>query len=126
MSKSLSDFCPKNRHKIMEFLAKLTEERIPILIVDVLRTPEEQADNIARKVSWTLNSKHLPQQECGCQLSHAIDVAPYNQFNLHGADKLQWDGSDPVWDKIIAIAESLGLKSGKNFPKPDLGHIEMK
>lgn len=124
MSRKLNDLCPKVRPTFFEFLARCVEQGVFVLIVDTLRTPEEQAANIARDVSWTLNSKHLPQTECGCGLSHAMDVAPYDVWQLHGPDKLQWNGGDPVWAKIIAIAEGLGLSSGKNFPKPDLGHFE--
>lgn len=43
-------------------------------VIDGLRTPEEQAINVARGKSWTMNSKHLPQSD---GFSHAVDLAPW-------------------------------------------------
>jgi len=117
MSRRLDDLAPGFRLVVFEFLARLTEAGIPVVIIDTLRTDVQQVANVARGVSWTKRSRH--------QDGLAIDVAPYDQFLLHGADKLKWDATDPVWKKIIAIGESLGLRSGKNFPKPDMGHFEM-
>ena len=54
-----------------------------------------------------------------------MDVAPYEQFNLHGPDKLNFDAKDPIWQRIGKIAESLGLRWGGRWRKRDMGHIEM-
>ena len=43
-------------------------------ITDGARTIEEQQKNVARGVSKTMHSKHLPQ---GDGLAHAIDIVPY-------------------------------------------------
>lgn len=91
------------------------------MIVDTLRTPEEQAQNIARGVSWTTNSKHLPQPSGGAE---AIDLAPYEVYQLAGPDKLQWSANDPVWLKMGLIGESLGLVWGGRWKVRDLGHFE--
>ncbi len=117
MSRRLDDLRPGFRGLVFEFLARLTEAGIPVMIVDTLRTRAEQDAAIDRGVSWTFHSRHLD--------GLAIDIVPYDQFLLHGPDKLRWDARDPVWQKIIAIGESLGLHSGKHFPKPDLGHFEL-
>lgn len=125
MSRSLNDLDYRVRSTVFEFLARCAEAGIPIIIVDTLRTPEEQAANIAKGVSWTTNSKHLPQAET--KKSLAIDVAPFDVYQLHGPDKLKWDGSDPVWQRIGIIGEKCGLKWGGRFKppaKPDLGHFE--
>lgn len=117
MSRRLDDLRPGFRGLVFEFLARLTEAGIPVMVIDTLRTREEQEAAIARGESWTHDSKHL--------VGLAIDVCPYDTFLLHGPDKLKWDTSDPVWQKIISIGEEMGLHSGKNFPKPDLGHFEL-
>lgn len=44
-------------------------------IIDGIRTIEEQRKNVARGVSKTMASKHLPQPPSG--LGHAFDVMPY-------------------------------------------------
>lgn len=90
-----------------------------VLILDTLRTPEEQAENVKRGVSWTLNSKHLT--------GNAIDVVPYAVFDAAGPDKLNWDGSDPVWQRLGEIGEACGLTWGGRWTKtPDYGHFERK
>jgi len=79
---------------------------------------------VARGVSWTLHSKHEAQPPDG--LSHAIDVCPYSQFTLHGHNALQWDISDPAFQTIGKIGESIGLKWGVwlDGVHKDLGHFE--
>lgn len=119
---AINDMDYRFKNVAMEFLARLTESHIPVAIINVLRTPEEQADNLAKGVSWTSKSLHLPQPPDGRSL--AMDICPYAQFEIHGANKLQWDASDPVWDKIGNLAESLGLRWGGRWQQRDMGHVE--
>lgn len=77
----------------------------------------EQAALIAGGRSWTLNSRHLT--------GHAIDICPYSEYELVGPDKLQWNGSDPVWQRIGKIGKGIGLIWGGDWPnKLDYGHFE--
>lgn len=100
-----------------EFLARLTEDGILVMIVDTLRTIEEHTDNLTNGTSWTQRSLHLD--------GLAIDVAPYSQYKLHGGNKLQWDSEDSVWTKIGRVAERVGLDWGGRWQNhPDLGHVE--
>lgn len=122
MSRSLDDLDYRIRNVVFEFLARCAENGIPVMVVDTLRTAEEQAANIAKGVSWTSNSKHLPQPETGKSL--AIDVAPYEQFNLYGPDKLRWDANDPVWLKIGILGEKCGLRWGGRWKQKDCSHFE--
>lgn len=138
MSRLVDDLCPRFRPGAFEVIARLIEQKFPILIVDTLRTIEEQQNNIARKVSWTMNSLHLPQTRCfacGARinsfgttgLSHAIDVVPYEVYQVHGPDKVSWDVSHPAWEalhKITAIVP--GVSWGGNWSKKkDYSHIEL-
>lgn len=119
MSRKLDDLSNRMRPVAFQFLARLTEAGIPVMVITTSRTAAEQADAVARGVSWTLQSKHLT--------GDAIDVCPYDQFALHGPDKLQWDDTDPVWLKIGAIGQACGLKWGvvkANGQRIDLGHLE--
>lgn len=120
MSRSLDDLSPRMQPLAFQLIARCIEAGIMVMIVDTLRTPEEQAANVAKGVSWTTQSKHLT--------GDAIDICPFSVYDLHGADKLQWDGSDPVWRKIGAIGEGLGLKWGvvKNGAQIDPGHFEYR
>lgn len=117
MSRKLDDLTSRFRPLAVEFLARLTEARIPIVIIDTLRTPAEQAANIARGVSWTTRSKHL--------IGEAIDVAPFEEWRVNGANKLLWDAKHPQWQRIGEIGESCGLVWGGRWKStPDLGHFE--
>lgn len=100
----------------MELLARTVEQQIPVVIINTLRTPEEQAANLAKGVSWTSNSKHLT--------GDAIDVCPYAQYDAHGTNKLDWDAADPIWQKVGAIGEALGLRWGGRWTVKDMGHFE--
>ena len=118
MSRKLDDLSPEMRPLAMELLARCVEAGIAVIIVDTLRTPEEHAENVRRGVSWVKHSKHLD--------GDAIDVAPFSQYALHGPDKLQWDGDDPIWIKIGKIGEAVGLRwGGRWVHTPDLGHFEL-
>lgn len=120
MSRKLDDLSPRMMPLAMQLIARCVEAGIMVMIVDTKRTPEEQAANVAKGVSWTLRSKHLT--------GDAIDICPFAVYDLHGPDKLQWDGGDPVWRKIGAIGEALGLKWGvvKNGQQIDPGHFEYR
>lgn len=116
-SRRLDDLSPAFRPLAIELLARCVEAGIPVLIVNTRRTAEEQADNLKRGTSWTLHSRHLT--------GDALDLCPYASYQLHGADKLQWDGTDPVWSQLGAIGESLGLVWGGRWKQQDLGHFEL-
>lgn len=117
MDRHLDSLAPAFRPVAIVLLARLVEARIPVLIINTFRTDPEQADAIARHVSWVTHSKH--------QDGLAIDLVPYATFILHGESKLDWDASDPVWAQIGAIGEGLGLRWGGRWAQKDLGHFEL-
>ncbi len=117
MSRRLDDLSDAFRPLAMALIARCVEAGIGVLIVDTRRTAAEQADNLARGVSWTVRSRHLT--------GDAIDLAPYEQYALHGPDKVHWDGGDPVWAQMGAIGEALGLVWGGRWTQADLGHFEL-
>lgn len=116
MSRRLDDLSPRFKPLAIELLARCVEAGIPVLVIDTLRTPAEHAANLARGVSWTTRSKHLD--------GDAIDICPFDVYQLHGPDKLQWNGADPVWSRLGAIGEQLGLRWGGRWRVRDLGHFE--
>lgn len=117
MSRRLDDLSPAFRPLAIELLARCVEAGIPVMIIDTLRTEQEQEQNIINGVSWTRHSKHLT--------GDAIDICPYEVYALHGPDKLQWRASDPVWQRIGQIGESLGLRWGGRWTQKDMGHFEI-
>lgn len=124
MDTSLNSLDPRFKPIAIELLARLTEARLPVIISNTRRTAAEQAAAIARHVSWVQHSLH--------QDGLAMDVVPYVQFQLHGEDKLQWNTVDPIWVKIGAVGEKLGLRWGGRFAPlnvlgvgKDPGHFEL-
>lgn len=72
----LSLLSERNLIKVHPNLVRLI--RIGILgfdfrVIDGVRTIEEQKVNVAKGVSQTMNSKHLPQED---GFSHAVDLIP--------------------------------------------------
>ena len=117
MSRKLDDLHPEFKPIACELISRIVEAGICVMIVDTLRTPEEQAENLRKGVSWTKNSRHLS--------GRAIDLCPYEIWNLHGPDKLMWKSSDPAWEKMGIIGEKLGLRWGGRWEQKDMGHFEL-
>lgn len=116
MSRKLDDLSPAMKLKAFELLGRLTEARIPVLIVDTKRTPEEHRRNLDLGVSWTTHSRHLD--------GDAIDVCPFEEYAINGRQKLHW-GKHAKWDQIGAIGEACGLVWGGRWKQRDLGHFEL-
>lgn len=116
MSRALDDLRAPFRLKVFELIARCAEHSIPVYIVDTSRTDAEQAIYLAQGRSWTKYSKHL--------IGEAVDLAPYKQFDLHGPDKLQWDGTDPAWKVMADIGRALGLRCGADWSQRDYSHFE--
>lgn len=96
-------------------------------VVDGARTIEEQKKNMARGVSKTMHSKHLPQAD---GTAHAVDVVPY---------PIDWKDLNRMYafgGFVLAIAQTLGVRlrwgadwdSDKDFKDHtfiDLPHFEI-
>lgn len=133
MSRLLSELSPEMYTKACQLLALAAQDLIPLMIIETGRTQARQNELYAQGrtkpgaiVTWTLNSRHV--MKAPDFKSTAIDVCPYDVYQLHGSDKLKWDTTDPVWGKIGAIGQSLGLKwgvIGSDGRRKDLGHFEL-
>ena len=128
-----SDFKPL----VFALLARLTEGGVPVLIVQTSRTLEEHETNLANGTSRVSRSKHLPRRLRGLisgsaedDKADAIDLVPFEVFQLHGADKLAWsETATPealaAFAAIGVIGEGLGLRWGGRWRSPhDPGHVE--
>lgn len=117
MSRRLDDLSPAFRPLAVEFLARLVEAKIPVLIVDTLRTQEEHRANLKAGRSWVKHSKHLD--------GDAMDICPFEEYALNGRNKVTWNTALPVWNRIAEIAEACGLVSGHRWKVKDSGHVEL-
>jgi hypothetical protein len=122
----------------IEVLARLVERSVMVMIVQTSRTPEEHQINLANGTSHTSRSKHLPRRLRGLIVgtaddgkADAIDLCPYETFQLLGPDKLHWSDDDrpearAAFAAIGEIGEMLGLRWGGRWSEPhDPGHLEL-
>lgn len=133
MSRNLDDLSSDLRPKAFELLARLTERKCLVLIVDTLRTREEHEANLRAGTSKTALSKHLPRSlrnvpcpnPADLEKSDALDLAPLVP-NAEGIGwHVSWANTHPTWAVIGEIAESLGLRWGGRWKSPhDPGHVE--
>ncbi len=69
---------------------------------DGMRTVAEQRENIARGVSRTMKSKHLPQAD---GWSHAVDLVPY----INGRLRWEWNAIYPIAGAMRSAAREKGV-----------------
>lgn len=120
MGKSLDALTSYFRPQVDEFLGACEAAGILLTIIDTDRTPSEQEQKLAQGVSWTQNSKHLPQPPEG--KSEAIDVCPTAYLTVKN-----WNPTGPLWSQIGAIGESCGMFWGGQWSShPDPGHFQWK
>lgn len=138
MSKSLNDLDNRIRPLVELLLFQCDSVGIPLVIIDVLRSEEQHAENVKNGVSWAKRSKHCPQQPDGKSL--AIDIAPREILNsavyvlkrpdLYTKAQLKdaqlWFPNNVLWKRIGEIGTKLRLKWGVWFDgkNVDLGHFE--
>lgn len=118
---------------VKEQVALYSQGREALAHVNYLRAHCGMAPITAQEnnhcVTWTLKSKHLIDLDDG---DPGNDKARAFDFCILKPDgKPVWDlkvdvdrDSIPDYIEAAKIAESLGLKSGRVFPKPDYPHIE--
>jgi len=91
---------------------------VDVSAVDCRRTIEEQRENIEKGVSWTMDSRHLPDP--ADNLAYAIDLYPYHNG---GTDHSGW-----LYRKIAkagfqaAIELGIDIRWGGNWKKTDKPH----
>lgn len=123
-----------------EWVARVTARGVAVMIVQTSRTATEHAANLAAGTSGTSFSLHLPRRlrvstlkglpedELGmdAEKADAMDIAPYEIYQAHGPDKLNWNADDPAFGIIGEEAERVGLRWGGRWRFPrDPGHAEL-
>ena len=137
MDRALDSLSSEFKPLVMEVLARLVERGVHVMIVQTSRTWAEHNDNLANGTSRVALSKHLPRKVRGRvagtaedEKSDAIDLCPFETFQLAGPDKLHWSDSDTpaaraAFAAIGEIGEMLGLRWGGRWHDPhDPGHLE--
>ncbi len=130
-SRLLSDLDSRLLPLAEELIAKSLAAGVPLTVITTLRSMQEQELAVQHGVSWTINSKHLPQPPEGKSL--AIDVCPTVLLT-----QKNWAPMNPMWWTVAEIGVALGLRSGMDWkgvglppvsetrPSWDPGHFEYR
>ncbi len=92
-------------HPDLVAIVKLTIQRVAVdfMVVEGVRTIALQREYVAKGVSKTLDSYHLPQAD---GLGHAVDLAPLVGGAIPWADRTKFKG---LADVVKACATELGV-----------------
>jgi len=133
-SRDLNDLDKRIRPLVDRLLARCANRDdldLPVMVIDTMRTLEEQRDAVLHGTSWTLKSKHLPQPPDGKSL--AIDLCPTAYMM-----RKNWNPAGELWWKLAEAGLALGLRSGMDWagvglppvghtrPSWDPGHLELR
>lgn len=106
---------------VVERAIEITE--IDFSVVDCRRTIEEQRQNIVDGVSWTMDSRHLPDPDGIDDLVWAADIYPWYR---DATDHVEW-----LYRKIAkamfqaAIEFHVDIEWGGFWKKPDNPHWQL-
>ena len=127
-SRKLSDLAPDVRFLAEKFLDSADDEGIEVLVTCTYRSGMEQAALYAQ--GRTTKGKIVTNAKPGESLhnlllngqpgARALDVVPMVM------GKPMWDAENPLWKRLGEIGESVGLKWGGRWKKPDKPHFELK
>jgi D-alanyl-D-alanine carboxypeptidase len=107
---TINDAASYFRPLIDQLLQGCVKAGVPCRIVDISRSPSQQVQKVKDGLSWTLNSKHLPQPPEN--KSEAVDIVP---LVILGEHKLDWDPTNNAWQIIGEVGKSLGLRWGGDW-----------
>jgi len=147
-SRSISDLNEETRNKYLQFAVKMTEAGIPFTITCTARTYSEQvalfaqgrktleevnalrkqvglwlitAEENRRKVTWTLNSKHIIHNPG--EKARAFDIVILKGGKAEWSLKVDVNENEiPDYEEAAEIGRSVGLKPGADFG--DYPHFE--
>ena len=118
----LAQVHPELASKVRQLAEMLHLEGIEFRVTQGLRTWAEQAKLYAQ--GRTAPGKRVTDAEPGESWHNfglAIDLAP-DDPKLPGYQP-DWNAKHPAWKRLVAVGESLGLRSGKAWN--DLPHFEL-
>ncbi len=86
---------------IVEDAIKDTEQDFSVF--EGIRSDKKQEENVAKGMSWTLDSKHKVQAD---GYGHAVDLVPY----INGKLKWDWDGCYEIARAMRKAAKKRGVQ----------------
>lgn len=125
MSRLLTDLRPEIRPQVDAFLDACAQEGIDVLVTCTLRSNADQAALYAKgRTVAPIGRRFVVTDAPPGQSAHnyglAIDVVPM----VNG--KPDWNGADPVWQRIGQLGQLSGLQwAGEpGFPFPEEPHFQ--
>jgi len=110
--RKLDDLDPRFKPLVFALLARIVEAGIAVMVVETRRTEAQHQADLASGHSWITHSLH--------QDGLAIDICPYETWQMHGDKKADWNAED--FAPLGPIGEALGLRWGGRWK--DWGHFE--
>lgn len=107
-----------------ELIARCAEQRVWVVVLETLRSPERAAWLVKEGKSWSNRSFHTPSSED--HLSAAMDAAPI--INIRGSllRTINWDPKHSHWSIYVEEALKLGLECGAQWTHKDWSHVQLQ
>jgi peptidoglycan L-alanyl-D-glutamate endopeptidase CwlK len=119
-SRNINDLLPNVKVRVEKFIELCDEEGIDLLITSTYRDNESQ--EALYEQGRTRPGKVVTNAKSGESWHNyrcAIDIVPL----VNG--KPNWDGSDPIWEKIGELGEQAGLEwAGRWRTFKELAHFQ--
>lgn len=112
------------RQAWLEHSARCAEQRVWLVFLESLRTPERLEWLIANGKSWSHKSYHLAGEEDG--KAAAYDAAPVRDVKGGLLDVINWDAEHPHWYIYVETALKLGLEVGAQWKQKDWSHVQLQ
>ena len=134
--RAIADLCPKMQILAREFLAQCNNDSIfkqrqeTVFIDQTYRCEADQNADYAKgrtEPGSIITNARYGQSPHNCVNADGTPGARAFDIALQNASgTLDWDSTDPAWQRAIAIGESLGLISGSTFHSlKDNPHFEL-
>ena len=152
-STNILDLTPEMQSLYKKFEAAMKAERLTFKVTCTARTYEEQValyaqgrqsldevnrlrkiaglylltpDENKRKITWTLNSKHIIDKSKGILKARAFDIVLVTDGRANLDIKVDVDKDlVPDYKEAAAIGKAVGLRPGAYFKTPDFPHFEI-
>lgn len=94
--------------------------QVDFSVVDCLRTVAEQRENIKNGVSWTMDSRHMPDQD---GLAFAVDIYPYHEGKTQHRPWLYRKIAKAMFRAAIELG--VDIEWGGFWKGPDMPHWQL-
>lgn len=129
--RNIADLCSEMQIKAQQFLTDCRSADLDAFLTETYRSNAEQNQDFEQGRTMPghiITNAQGGQSPHNCTLPDGTPASKAFDFAIQDASGiLDWDASDPDWQKAISIGEALGLVSGSTFHSiKDSPHFELK